>query len=120
MAYGHRHTDAGGPAVRVKTYNGITECDFETFASAEPRLRQIREDFRAKKIDADAVFVKVRPLFGTYRVHAEWDKVVGDLTATAAIKRWQEWVDEDPLRVKLFYSPEVVSGTITQEVEDVL
>jgi len=101
--------------MRVKTYNGSTECEFETFAAVEPKLRQIRDDFRAKKIDADKVFMLVRPLFGTDRVHREWPKVVDQLQNTPAIERWQQWVSEDPTRIKLFYSPEVVSGTITQE-----
>lgn len=105
--------------MRVKTYNGTTECEFETFAAVEPQLRQIREDFRSKKIDADQVLMKVKPLFGVDRVHREWAKVVGDLRDTAAIRTWEQWVDADRTRVKLFYSPEVVSGTITQEVASV-
>lgn len=100
--------------MRVRTNTGYTDCEFEDFASAEPKLYEIREQFRAGKLDKDAVYQQVRQLFGNERMHKEWRTVVGNLQNTPAIKAWHKWSEEGN-HIKLLYSPEVVSGTITQE-----
>jgi hypothetical protein len=111
--------------MRVTTRNGVTECKFEDFAAVEPALIPIRDAFRAKQIKEDEVLRKVRGLVGMARFHRDFDAFFeGERRdfgynvgyPSEAIQRWQDHVEENKLH-KLYYSHEVIAGTITQEEE---
>jgi hypothetical protein len=97
--------------MKVRTYNGVTECRFEDFAKAEPLVVDIRERYRAGKVDKDQVVKACTKLFGFDRLNKEWRQ-------GWTLKDWDAHVDAQPIIYrKLFYHPDVVSECVTGEDE---
>jgi hypothetical protein len=97
--------------VRVKTDKGTTECRFEDFAAVEPKVVEIRQKFRDKKLDRDEVRRMTMPLFGISRVSKEWQPGWG-------IQEWDAWVESQPMsHRKLYYHPDTVAECIMGEDE---
>ena len=97
--------------VRVHTDKGFTDCDFDAFAAAEPKLQEIRDKLEAGEINGDQVLDLVRPLFGPERHNKDFWKVVGESRGTEAINKWDTWFAEKG-NAKLYYSAETVAGCV--------
>ncbi len=102
----------------VETTSGKTEVYFKDFADQEPKLYEIRQQYReqvaASKSDkarekaAETASIAVGRLFGMNRYLEDW-KISGAKT----VEEWDAWINAKPLAYrKLYYSGEVVAKCV--------
>ncbi len=102
----------------VKSNSGSTEVYFKDFAEQEPKLHEIRQQYReqvaaatsnkAREKAEEEVHIAVGRLFGTNRYLEDW-KVSGAKT----VEQWDAWINAKPLVYrKLYYSAVVVAKCV--------
>lgn len=99
--------------MRVQSDKGSTEVYFKDLAAVEPKVIKLREAFRAKKATADDVKLWCEKLFGFTRFNKDFDRVVEGATDNEALRKWDAWIEAQPLSYrKLYYNPFVVAACV--------
>lgn len=96
--------------MRVKSDKGVTEVKFADLEQVEPKVTKLRAAFREGKLNENKVAEWCAKLFGQNRFNQDFDRVVGDLRNSEALRVWDEWIEAQPLIYrKLYYDPTVVA-----------
>ena len=91
--------------------DGVTVTNLEYYAEAEPRLLQLRDMYREKKITKDEVIDAVRKMVGFRRVELDMEGM-GEAGTVKQIKSFLDFQRENPLRPRLYGKPGVVAALI--------
>lgn len=99
--------------IRVRNRIGnATTTDLEYYAEAEPRLLQLREDFRAGKKTREEVLIIVGRVCGEKAVERDMAKLTSPPGSIDQIDEFIACQEEDPLRCRLYGYPGVVAALV--------
>lgn len=90
----------------------LTKTDLEYYAEAEPRLLQLREDFRSGKKTKDEVISIIGKVIGQAAVERDMKNVEGPPGSLEQIEHFIKWQEENFVRTRLYGYPGVVAALV--------
>ena len=90
---------------------GVTVTTLEYYAEADPRLLQLRDMYRNKKITKEDAITAIRKMVGIRRVEQDMEGM-GEPGSTQQIKAFVDFQRDNPLLPRLYGRPAVVAALV--------